>query len=242
MSVSIQGTTVSVSIQGTTVSVSILGTTVSVSILGTTMSVSILAPQCFLNFSVHSGLFKLLPVRQSAYRRFHSTETAVAIVHNDIVRETDVGQITALVLLDLSAAFDTVDHGVLLDVLSSRFGVMDRVFEWFQSYLKGRTQVFCTSSDYSEVTSIACSVPQGSVARPLLFIAYTEDLEKTISSFTFNHHVFADDMQLLAHMSLNDVQYVRSGLERCILAIQNWCSSRRLQLNPDKTEVIWFGS
>ena len=58
-------------------------------------------------------------------------------------------------LLDLSAAFDTVDHGVLLDVLSSRFGVTDRVFEWFQSYLTGRTQVFCSSSDYSEVSSIA---------------------------------------------------------------------------------------
>ena len=74
-----------------------------------------------IRFSVHSGLFKLLPARQSAYRRFHSTETAVAIVHNDIVRVTDAGQITVLVLLDLSAAFDTVDHGVLLDVLSSRF-------------------------------------------------------------------------------------------------------------------------
>ena len=73
-----------------------------------------------------------------AYIRFHSTETAVAIVHNDIVRATDAGQITALLLLDLSAAFDTVDHGILLDVLSSRFGVSNRVFEWFQSYLTGR--------------------------------------------------------------------------------------------------------
>ena len=110
-------------------------------------------------FSVHSGLFKLLTARQSVYRRFHSTETAVAIVHSDIVCATDAGQITALVLLDLSAAFDTVDRGILLDVLSFRFGVTDRVFEWFQSYLTGQTQVFCTCSDYSEVTLIACSVP-----------------------------------------------------------------------------------
>ena len=98
-------------------------------------------------FSVHSGLFKLLPARQSAYRRFHSTETAAAIIHNDIVRATRALQITALVLFHLSAAFDTVDHGILLDVLSARFGVMDRVFEWFQSYLTGRAQVFCTGSD-----------------------------------------------------------------------------------------------
>ena len=112
----------------------------------------------------------------------------------------------ALVLLDLSAAFDTVDHSVLLNVLSSRICVTDRVIEWFQSYLTGRSQVFCTGSDYSEVTSIACSVPQGSVAGLLLFIAYTEDLEDTLSSFTFNHHMYADDKQLLAHASLKDVR------------------------------------
>ena len=144
-------------------------------------------------------------------------------------------------LFDLSAAFDTVDHGILLDVLSFTFGVTDRVFEWFQSYLAGRTQVFCTGSDYSEVTLTACSVPQGYVAEPLLFTAFTEDLEYTISSFTFSHQMYADDTQLLVDMSLKDVQYVRSVLERCILAIQDWCSSRRLQLNPNKTEVIWFG-
>ena len=145
-------------------------------------------------------------------------------------------------LLDLRVAFDAVDHGILFDVLSSRLRVTDRVFEWFQSYLTGRTQVFCTGSDYSEVTLIACSVPQGSVTGPLLFIAYTEDLEDTISRITFNHHMYADDTQLLAHMSLKGVQYVRSVLERCILAIQDWCSSRRLQLNLDKTVVIWVGS
>ena len=139
-------------------------------------------------------------------------------------------------LLDLSAAFDTVDEDVRLDVLSFRFGVSDQVFEWFQSYLTSKL-VFCTSSDYSEIMSIACSVPQGSVAGPLLF-TYMKDLEDTISSFTFNHHRYADDTQLFARTSLKDVQYVRLGLERCILAIQDCCSSRRLQLNSDKTEVI----
>ena len=96
------------------------------------------------------------------------------------VRTTDAGQIKALVLLDLNAAFDPVDHGILLDVLSFGFGIADRVFEWFQSYLTGRTRVFCTGSDYYEVTLIVCIVPQGTVAGPLLFIAYTEDLENGV--------------------------------------------------------------
>ena len=82
-------------------------------------------------FNSHAGLFKLLPARQSAYRRFHSTETAVAIVHNNIVRATDSGQVSALVLLYLSAAFDTVDHGTLLEILSLRFGITSSVLEWF---------------------------------------------------------------------------------------------------------------
>ena len=192
-------------------------------------------------FSVHSGLFKLLPARQLAYRRFHSTKTAVAIVHNDIVRAMEAGSHYST--RAARSKFNVWHCGSWYSIgcVVLQFGVTDRVFEWFQSYLTGRTQVFCTSSDYSEVTLIACSVPQESVAGPLLFIAYTEDLEDTISSFTFNHNMYVNDTQSLAHMSLKDVQYVRSVLKRCILAIQDWCSSRRLQLNPDKTEAIWFG-
>ena len=66
-----------------------------------------------------------LPVHQLAYRQHHSTETAITIVHNDIVRAIDAGEVFQLVLLDLSAAFDTVDHGILLEVLQNRFGVQD---------------------------------------------------------------------------------------------------------------------
>ena len=188
-------------------------------------------------FNSHAGLFKLLPARQSAYRRFHSIETAVAIVHNNIVREMDSSQVSALVLLDLSAAFSTVDYGTLLEVLSFRFGITGSILEWFKSYLTGRTQIVTTSSDISAVVSLVCGVPQESMVGPLLFIAYTRDIEETIEAYSVEHDLYADDTQLLSQMCIAEIQHRRTAIENCVLAIQDWCASRRLQLNPDKLRL-----
>ena len=92
-------------------------------------------------FMDHADQNDLLPPRQSAYRKFHSTESAVLIVHNDIVCAIDQGQVVALVLLDLSSAFDTVDHPTLLSLLQDRFAVSDQSLSWFHSYLTNRTQI-----------------------------------------------------------------------------------------------------
>ena len=105
-------------------------------------------------------------MHQSAYRQHHSTETTITIVHNDIVRAIDAGEVSLLVLLDLSAAFDTVDHGILLEVLQDRFGVQDRALNWFKSYLSNCTQSFCVESKMSDPVSLTCSVSQGSVISP----------------------------------------------------------------------------
>ena len=151
-------------------------------------------------FNVRVNLYQLLPVHQSAYRQSHSTETASTVVHNDIVRATDAGQVSALVLFDLSAAFDTIDHQILMDVLSSHFGVNDHVYDWLHSYLSGRTQIFSTPADTSNAVALICSVPHGSVVGPLLFITYTEDVEDLIQTFSVKDHIYADDTQLPAHM------------------------------------------
>ena len=90
-------------------------------------------------FNNHASAHHLLPAKQSVYRQYHSTETAITIVHNDIVRAIDAGNVSALVLLDLSAAFDTIDHDVLLDVLSKRFGVVSKALDWCKSCLSERT-------------------------------------------------------------------------------------------------------
>ena len=144
------------------------------------------------HFSVLSeNIFHLLPVHQFAYRQSHSTETAATVVCNDIVRATDAGQVS--MLLDLSAAFDTVDHRILMDVLSSRFGANIHVLEWFHSYLSGRRQIVITPTDISNAAALIHGVPQGQVT-------YTEDVEDLIETFSVKNHIYADRTQLLVRM------------------------------------------
>ena len=184
----------------------------------------------------------LFPVHQSAYRRFHSTETAVAKVHNDIVRAIDDGKVTALVLLDLSSAFDTVDHDILLRVLEERFGVNGVPLSRFRSYLTGREQTFLHLNESSLALPLECSVPQGSSLGPIAFISYTEDFNLIPQRHDLRHHIFADDKQIYDHVDVKDVGLALSRLQQCITEVQEWCSSRRLQLNASKTELAWFGS
>jgi len=96
-------------------------------------------------------------------------------VHNDIVRAVDQKRIVALVFLDLSAAFDTVDHATLLSVLQTRFGVDGAALTWFESYLSDRFQTFQVNGAISEPVAVDCSVPQGSVLGPVKFNSYTEE-------------------------------------------------------------------
>ena len=104
----------------------------------------------------------MLPLRQSAYRAHHSTETAVTDVHNRLVRNVDRGgHVSALVLLDLSSAFDTVNHAILLDMLEKRFGIGGMTLKWYRSYLSDRTQTFQVGSQNFKTFVVYCNVPQG---------------------------------------------------------------------------------
>jgi hypothetical protein len=193
-------------------------------------------------FVLHSETNKLFPTSQSAYRQFHSTETAVCIVHNDLIRSIDRGHVTALVMLDLSAAFDTVDHSVLLEVLTNRFSVGGVALEWFNSYLSDRTQIFSFADLQSDPFNLACSVPQGSVLGPVEYIAYTEDIVSIPRQHGLNNHMYADDIQLYVEVTVAEVHSALNRLRDCTSDIKDWCSSRRLQLNDVKTDLAWFGS
>ena len=133
---------------------------------------------------------------QSAYRACHSTETALVRVQNDILRTLDQGGVAILVLLDLSAAFDTIDHSILLYRMESVLGVKGSALQWFKSYLLGRKQRIKINDDFSENQEILWSVPQGSVLGALLFLIYIIPLAQLIRTYSLNNHGYADDTQL----------------------------------------------
>ena len=119
---------------------------------------------------------RLLPATQSGFRRGHSTETDTIRVLSDLLDSVDRGDTAVLVLLDLTAAFDTVNHEILLKRLQVTFGVDNTSLSWFSSYLAGRKQHVRCGGKSSSVTDVVYGVPQGSVLGPILFIIYTADL------------------------------------------------------------------
>ena len=187
----------------------------------------------------------LFPPFQSAYRPHHSTETALLKVKNDILMNMDRQCVTLLVLLDLSAAFDTVDHAILIDRLSTEFGVTGPVLNWFTSYLSNRSQRVSIDGVLSEKFNLDCGVPQGSCLRPLLFVIYSSKLFQITEKHLPNVHCYADDTQLyLAFKPGNDTDEVAAlrALESCIADIRRWMLSDKLKLNSDKTEFLIMGT
>ena len=98
-------------------------------------------------------------------------------------------------MLDLSAAFDTVDLDILLSRLQISVGLCDRSLEWFQSYLLGRQYKVLYNGTLSDPVSLVCGVPQGSILGPLLFLLYTTDVESLVHRRHLDYHAYADDQQ-----------------------------------------------
>jgi len=185
---------------------------------------------------------KLLPELQSAYRAFHSTETAVLKVLSDILLAVDQGDLAMLTLLDLSAAFDTVDHAILLHRLEQSYGVCGSAHDWFAAFLHGRTQSVRCGSSRSAPRSLLYGVPQGSVLGPILFLLYTADLIRLVESHGLSPHLYADDTQVYGSCRPGNTGDLQQLMSACISDIAAWMRSNRLQLNTAKTEVIWCTS
>ena len=180
---------------------------------------------------------------QSAYRAGHSMETALLKVQNDILRAIDTGHCVFLVLLDLSAAFDTVAHHILLERMKTKFGVVENAHEWLASYLKDRTQSVFVSGSSSSPVPLTCGVPQGSVLGPDLFSDYSSPAAAIIRSYKVSVHCYADDTQLYrAFTPGEDELEVLGQMEQCISELRNWMSRNMLKLNDDKTEFIILGT
>lgn len=194
-----------------------------------------LVAQQLLAYLNKSGL---LPQLRSAYRAGHSTETAVLKVLSDILLAIDAGDLSALVLLDLSAAFDTVDHDILLQRLKTSFGLSGMVLEWFRSYLVGRHQYVRIGSSASTLMLILCGVPQGSVLGPILFLLYTADLILIVQDHGLCPHLYADDTQVYGFCRPSASPELQNTITNCV-DLASWMRSNRLQLNTAKTEILW---
>ena len=187
----------------------------------------------------------LYPLLQSAYRKSHSTETALIKVQNDILMKMDRQQITLFVLLDLSAAFDTIDHQVLLNRLRLSFGIRGYALEWIASYLSDRTQRVSFENNFSQSRYLSCGVPQGSCLGPLLFTMYASKLFDIIKGHLPRTHAYADDTQLYLSFkpdTTSSQSNAVDAMERCISAIRCWMIKDKLKVNDSKTEFILIGT
>src|SRR6218665_1336611 len=168
--------------------------------------------------------------------------TLLVSLYNKLVSAVSHQQVSCLCLLDISAAFDTIDHTILLQRLSSWFGVSATALLWFQSYLSTRSFSVKSCSHSPQPLSLSCSsVPQGSVLGPLLFILYTTPLGHLIKSSSVDHHLYADDTQLFISLSPASFSTSIAQLLSVVNQISQWMSSNLLRLNPSKTEFIIIG-
>ena len=158
---------------------------------------------------------------QSAYR-FNSTETAILKIHRDILTSMDTGKITALTLVDLSAAFDTIDHTILLRRLDDWFRVTRKGHDWFKSYLTDRCQRIKLGDCLSSKADLKFGVPQRSVLGPLLFTLYITPLGSMICEHAIPHHLYADDSQLYVSFASRNSAAAPNGLQSCLAAVQSW--------------------
>jgi len=184
----------------------------------------------------------LLPRCQSAYRKKHSTETAMLRVMSDFLLAADSRKVTLLGLLDMSAAFDCVDHAILLQRLHLRFGLTDDVINWIRSFLTDRTQRVVYNGTGSTTQPAFFGVPQGSVLGPILYVLYTAELECIVERHGMKLHQYADDCQIYISVSVVDAPAPASRLSACITDVNCWMSASRLRLNPAKTQIMWLGS
>ena len=184
-----------------------------------------------------NGLFEDF---QSGFRVHHSTETALVKVTNDLLIALDKGLMSVLVLLDLSAAFDTIDHQILLQRLEDVIGIKGTALSWFKSYLSDRFQFVHVNDVSSMRTEVRHGVPQGSVLGPILFTLYMLPLGNIIRKHSINFHCYADDTQLYLSMKPDETNQL-AKLQACLKDVKTWMTCNFLLLNSGKTEVIVVG-
>ena len=182
---------------------------------------------------------KLFNAFQSGFRQRHSTLTALLKVTDDIYQSFDRSNITLLILLDFSKAFDTVNHKLLLAKMK-KMGIGNSTIDWFKSYLSDRYQKVVTSNGESQWSHIINGVPQGSILGPLLFTILVTDLPECVSAG--NTHMYADDTQLYYHTSISNLSHTINTANSELCKIAEYCTNNCLKLNARKSMYMFIGT
>ena len=180
---------------------------------------------------------KLLGQQQFGFRSIHSTALALGKSINQWLMNVNSGELTSVVFLDIKKAFDTIDHGVLLQKLAY-YGIKDNSLKLIESYLKDRLQCCSVNGELSSIEGIVCGVPQGSILGPLLFILYMNDLPEYVPDVDIT--MFADDTSFAK--GFKNVNEIQEHLVPAFSKICKWLSINKLNLNTDKTVFMIIGT
>ncbi|CAB4039843.1 Hypothetical predicted protein, partial [Paramuricea clavata] len=190
-------------------------------------------------FVEYLTLKKRLSSKQSGNKRGFSTETLLINITDSILNAIDQKKVTSLVLLDMSKAFDCVNHNLLMSKLQD-MGGSQSCLQWFSSYLSNRQQVVRINSTVSDALPLTNGVPQGSILGPLLFNIYVNDLSTAPQNC--DPHCYVDDTGLLHSFKAQSKSFAIENINEDLTKVRNWCFSNCLLLNPEKTKLLVFGS
>ena len=194
-----------------------------------------------LQLNSHISLHNLEERYQSAYRKSHSTETALLRLFNNLLIHLDNRKAVLLTMLDLSAAFDTVDHSIYLRRIHNAFGVQNGALDWLSSYLSDRRAQVKIDNALSDFIVLDCALPQGSKIGPRGYSQYTKPLGAVVKSHEMDYHFYADDSGLensFNPRSTADQNEALSKAANCVCDISTWMKANKLKLNRDKTEFL----
>ena len=177
----------------------------------------------------------ILYPKQFGFQKFHSTDCAIAQLIDQIFNSFEENKFTLGVFIDLSKAFDTVNHDILLTKLSN-YGIQNINLKWFTSYLSQRKQYIYSNQDKTDALNITCGVPQGSILGPLLFLIYVNDL--TNASKILDPIMFADDTNLF--YSHSNIKILFKTVNEELKKLSEWFACNKLSLNIDKTKFTFF--
>ena len=181
--------------------------------------------------------------KQFGYKKFHGTESLLIKFMNDTIIGVDSRNGVVVLLLDLSAAFDTVDHRKLLNILCHEYGIQGTALKWFKSFLIGRSQRVRVGESLSEPLELSFGVPQGSVLGPVLFNIYISSISCVFSGYNFSYLGYADDSMGYQVFSLpSENNLLHHTIPEFLKSLKIWMSEYFLKLNESKTEIIILAS